>query len=242
MANHVLLNNVEHKDLRIITTRSAEFGDRVMSALTFPDEFRSVQAHYPIFFGKSSDTGGFQPLAMFGFEKDENLFLTGDGWDATYVPLSIERQPFLIGFQQRTDVGGVSRQMVIHVDMDHPRISQEEGERVFLEHGGYTDYLNRMNDALFTIHEGYERNKGFVQALLDHDLLESFTLDVELNDGSKHRLAGFYTINEEKLGELDADVLAKLSNGGFLLPIYMVVASMSNIRELIRRRNALVKG
>ena len=242
MANHVLLNNVEHKDLRIITTRSAEFGDRVMSALTFPDEFRSVQAHYPIFFGKSADTGGFQPLAMFGFEKDENLFLTSEGWDATYVPLSIERQPFLIGFQQRTDVGGVSRQMVIHVDMDHPRISQEEGERVFLEHGGYTDYLNQMNDALFTIHEGYERNKGFVQVLLDHDLLESFTLDVELNDGSRHRLAGFYTINEEKLGALDADVLVKLNSDGFLLPIYMAVASMSNIRELIRRRNALLEG
>ncbi len=242
MANHVLLNNVEHKDLRIVTTRSAEYGDRVMSALTFPDEFRSVQAHYPIFFTKSADTGSFQPLAMFGFEQDENLFLTGDGWDAPYVPLSIERQPFLIGFQQRTDVGGVTRHMVIHVDMEHPRISQEEGERVFLEHGGYTDYLNRISDALFTIHEGYERSKVFVQALLDHELLESFTLDVELNDGSKHRLAGLYTINEEKLGALDAEVLAKLNNDGFLLPIYMVVASMSNIRELIRRRNALLEG
>lgn len=241
MTDHVLLNNVEHKDLRVITTRSAEYGDRVMSAPTFPDEFRSVQAHYPIFFAKSPDSGGFQPLAMLGFEQDENLFLTSEGWDATYVPLSIERQPFLIGFQQRTDAGGVTRQMVIHVDMDHPRISQEEGERVFLEHGGYTDYLNRMNDALFTIHEGYERNKGFVQALLDHDLLESFTLDVELNDGNKHRLAGFYTINEEKLGALDADVLAKLNSDGFLLPIYMVIASLSNIRELIRRRNALLE-
>ena len=242
MARHVVLNNVDHKDLRIITTRSAEYGDQVMSALTFPGEFRSVQAHYPIFFAKSSESGGFQPLAMFGFEKDENLFLTGEGWDATYVPLSIERQPFLIGFQQRTDMGGASRQMVIHIDMDHPRVSHEEGERVFLEHGGYTDYLNRMNEALFTIHEGFERSTGFVQALLDHDLLESFTLDVELNDGSRHRLAGFYTINEERLGTLDADVLAKLHNDGFLLPIYMVVASMSNIRELIRRRNALLEG
>ena len=241
MARHVLLNNVDHKDLRVITTRSAQYGDRVMSALTFPDEFRSVQAHYPIFFGKSPDTGGFQPLAVFGFEQDENLFLDSEGWDATYIPLSIERQPFLIGFQQRSDSGGVARQMVMHVDLDHPRISYEHGERVFLEHGGYTDFLNRMNDVLYAIHHGYERTRGFVQALLDNDLLESFTLDVELNDGSNHRLAGFYTINEERLGDLEAETMARLTSDGFLLPIYMVIASMSNIRELIRRRNAMLE-
>lgn len=241
MARHVLLNNVEHKDLRIITTRSAEYGDKVMNALTFPDEFRSIQAHYPIFFGKRADTGGFQPLAMFGFEQEENLFLNSEGWDVPYVPLTIERQPFLIGFQQRSDVGGVTRQVVVHVDMDHPRISHEKGERVFLEHGGYTEYLNRMNDVLYSIHEGVERNKGFLQALLDNDLLESFTLDVELNDGTGHRLAGFYTINEERLGNLEPEALARLNGEGYLLPIYMVIASMSNIRELIRRRNALLE-
>ena len=43
-----------------------------------------------------------------------------DRWQASYIPLSMERQPFLIGFQDR-DVDGVPQRVpVVHVDMDHP--------------------------------------------------------------------------------------------------------------------------
>ena len=126
MAKHVLLNNVEHAGLRVVTTRSADLGDDVMYAVTFPWEFRNLQAHYPILFRKRPDTGEFQPIALFGFEERENLFLSASGWDAAYVPLTIERQPFLIGMQP-AGVGGASEpQPVIHVDLDSPRISQDE--------------------------------------------------------------------------------------------------------------------
>ncbi len=238
MPNHVLLNNVDHRDLRIITERSAKYGDNVNFSVTFPGEFRHLQAYYPIVFSKAVDTGQFQPLALFGFEEDENLFLVESGWDATYIPLTIERQPFLIGFRGP----GPDREMVIHVDMDSPRISREEGEPVFLEHGGITDYLDRVNAMLSAIHGGMESNQPFVEALLENDLLESFTLDIELNDGSEHRLAGFYTINEDKLDELGGDALETLNAQGFLKAIYMVLASMSNFRLLIERKNALRDG
>ncbi len=242
MANHVLLNNVEHKDLRIITNRAAQYGDNVMCALTFPAEFRSLQAHYPIFFRKHPQSGQFQAVAMFGFEENENLFLSQHGWDANYLPLSIECQPFLIGFQRSHNGPGEEPQTVIHVDTDSPRISHSEGEPVFLEHGGLTDYLNRINTVLRTIDEGMARKPAFVDALLEHDLLESFTLDVELNDGSKHRLMGFYTINEDKLEKLDGTAVAALHQNGHLGPIFMAIASLSNIRDLISRRNARIQG
>ena len=61
--NNVLLNNIDHKDLRVITTRSAAYGDDVKSALTFPAEFRNVQACYPIVFHKAAD-GKFQSIAQ----------------------------------------------------------------------------------------------------------------------------------------------------------------------------------
>ncbi|MEM9532367.1 MAG: SapC family protein [Pseudomonadota bacterium] len=242
MANHVVLNNVEHKHLHIAPDRAEAYGDRVMCTLTFPDEFRSVQAHYPIFFRKAED-GSFQSLAMFGFEEGENLFLTDDGWDAHYVPLTIERQPFLIGFQQRE--GETSASPIVHIDMDSPRIvaSDVEGaEPVFLEHGGYTDYLNRISEVLATIHDGFQRGEAFNQVLREHDLLESFTLDVELNDGSQYRLGGFYTVNEEKLHALDGTVLSELSESGYLACLYMAIASLSQIRALIERRNQQLEG
>lgn len=235
MAKHALLNNVEHKGMRIITRRSAALGDDVMSALVIPAEFRHVQAHYPIVFQKRSDTGQFQPLALFGFEQRENLFLTPAGWDVPYVPLSIERQPFLIGGGQGQPGG--APQLVVHIDLDSPRVSATEGEPVFLEYGGSTEFLNRVSAVLHALHQGLEATPAFVAALLEHELLESFVLDVALKDGSQNRLSGFYTVNEDKLRSLDGEAIKSLHAKGYLEAVYMVVASTVHFRDLIDRRN-----
>lgn len=226
MTHTVLLNNIEHKDLRVDTRRAAGMGDDVMFALTFPGEFRNLQAHYPVVFRKAAD-GTFQPIALLGLQDGQNLFLDGERWDATYLPLAIERQPFLIGFD--------GTEPVIHVDMDNPRIGTDTGEAVFREHGGTTEFLERMNSVLLALHQGLHDTPEFISALLQHDLLESFVLDVELEDGSQSRLAGLYTINEDRLGRLDGNALGALNRAGHLGPVYMAIASQSNFRALIER-------
>jgi hypothetical protein len=239
MAKFELLNNVDHKDLRVITSRSKELGDNVWYVPTFTHEFRNVQKYYPIFFTKNADTGKFQAVAMFGFEDRENLFLDANGWDAAYIPMSIMRQPFLIGLQETREEGVSGKQVVVSVDMDNPRVSKTEGEPVFLEHGGSTEYLEQITSILKVVHEGFQRSASFADMLLGMDLLESFVLDVELNNGSTHRLSGFYTIKEETLANLPGKDLAVLNNNGFLEAIYMVIASMSNIPDLVERKNSL---
>jgi hypothetical protein len=229
MTNNVLLNNVDHKDLRVITTRSARYGDDVMFAVTFPSEFRNIQAHYPIVFRKNAQ-GQFEPIALLGFQERQNLFLTQRGWDATYVPLTIERLPFLIGFS-------ADKQPMMHVDLDSPRISRTEGEPIFREHGGNTEFLERMNSVLLAIHQGIAGVQPFVAALLEHELLESFVLDVQLANGSQNRLAGFYAINEERLQGLSGAVLERFNRAGYLQAIHMTIASMSQFRALIERMN-----
>jgi hypothetical protein len=237
MAKIELLNNLDHKDLRVITTRSAEYGDNLWYTPTFPHEFRNLQRHYPIVFTKNSETGQFQAVALLGFELGENLFLNQDGWEAGYIPLSIMRQPFLIGYQDTTEGGVPKTELVISVNMDSPRVSTTEGDRVFLEHGGNTDYLERVNSILNLVHQGLERNQLFIDMMLGMDLLESFVLDVELNDGSEHRMSGFYTINEDSLAGLTGDDLVILNNNGYLEAVYMVMASQSNIPDLVDRKN-----
>ena len=234
MAKPVLLNNVEHKNLRVITRRGARFGDAQMAAPTFPAEFRNVQACYPIVFRQTTDGAGFEPIALFGFQEDENLFLQGERWDAVYIPMLVERQPFLIG------MGGADGQdLTVHIDIESPRVSDSEGEEVFKPHGGTTDYLERVNSLLAAIHNGMQDMPLFLATLVEHELLESFVLDIGLDDGSQNRLAGFYTINEDRLAGLSGDVIAKLHAGGHLHAIYMVLASLSNFRALIDRKNAL---
>jgi len=237
MANFQLLNNVDHQDLKVIIDRSAEFGDNVWYAVTFPAEFRNLQRHYPIFFVKHPDSGEFQAVAMFGVVEGENLFLDDNGWSASYIPLNIMRQPFLIGFQEREQNGGVQREPVITVDMDHPRVNTEHGEPVFLEHGGNSEYLERVNSILHAVLEGMRHSKPFLDTLDELNLIESFVLDVQLDDGSEHRLAGFYTINEDVLKELDGEQLQRLNQKGYLEAIYMVIASMTNLPALLEKKN-----
>jgi len=226
MTEHVILNNVEHRDLRVNMSHGAEYGDDIMSALTFPDEFRNVQTYYPIVFQKD-DLGNFQPVALFGLQQGENLFLEGDRWDAHYIPLSVQRGPFLIG---RSPKGGQ-----VHIDMDHPRVGGGSGLALFHEHGGATELLERISSILGLLHEGVQSTRPYIDALLKHDLLESFVVDVQLDEQSHNRLLGYYTINQDRLRELDGGVLEELSRAGHLESTFMVVASLSHFRDLIER-------
>ena len=240
MTQPTLLNNVDHGDLRIVTTRGEAWGDAMMSAVAVPAEFRSLQAHYPIVFQKTADGTGFQPIALFGLQDGQNLFLGPRGWDAHTLPMSIERQPFLIG------IGGADgNELLMQVDQDSPRLITGAGpvaggfdaEPVFLPHGGHTEFLERINSLLLALHDGVQATPAFVEALLANDLLESFVLDVELVDGSQSRLAGLYTINEDRLASLDGAALDRLNRAGHLQAIYMALASVANFRDLIERLN-----
>ena len=52
MSNAVLLNNVEHKDLKVDASLKAEYGDNVNRVLAFSSEFGDLQKEYPILFYK----------------------------------------------------------------------------------------------------------------------------------------------------------------------------------------------
>jgi len=235
-----MLNNVDHKDTRVITDRSAQYGDNVMYTMTFPYEFRSVQAVYPILFHRD-ERGEFYPVALFGFQTGENLFLDAAGWQARYVPAMIRRQPFLIGFSAAPDqVDGETRRM-LSLDMAHPRVSTERGEPLFEPLGGRTPFLEEMATLLETIYHGAESNRKFVAALQEYGLIESVTFDITLADGSRNQLLGFFAINEEKLRELPGEALGKLSSNGFLMPLFMMLASTVNVRTLVDLKNARLR-
>jgi len=237
MANHVLLNNVEHQDLKIITEKSANFGNDKMYSVVFPFEFKHVQADYPIFFHKETSINAFTALALFGFKENENLFLKAGKWQASYIPLMIEREPFLIGLQNQHIEGESIESPVIHIDLDNPRVNKKEGVDVFLPHGGNSDYLSKVSATLKAIHDSKTSNELFYKTVTDLDLLEPLNLDIQLKDGTNNRLTGFYTINEEKLASLNGEQLETLNKSGLLMLIYMVIASHSNINAMIQRKD-----
>ena len=111
--------------------------------------------------------------------------------------------------------------------------------RVFDNEGKPTEYLESIQSKLAALHEGYQRCPEYIDCLQKYDLIEPLVMEIELNDGSVNRLLGFHTINEDKLNNLDGHALNEMNQKGYLLPTYMILASMSNIVGLVDRKNAL---
>jgi len=238
MANHQLLDNVTHKDTKVNRSFHPQFGDNDSYAQVFVQELRLAQVDYPLFFRKNSQTDKFEMIAMFGFAAQENLFLDVSGWHASYVPMSIRRRPFLIGFQEQVVDGVAQDNVVVHIDMDSPRVSTTAGEPLFLPQGGQSEYLVEMSEVLGGVHNGHQDNAKFIDALVGLSLLESVEIKVELNDCSKNELQGLYTINEEAFLALDNLDFLSLNGQGYVEAIYMLLASMGNLSDLIKRKNA----
>lgn len=238
MTQHAVLDKNAHRDLRVHAEAGAELGDNVMAALTVPAEFRQVQGHFPILFRRETGREDFTAMALFGFETGENLFLDGGRWDARYRPWSLAIQPFLVGRPANGDGPGQ-----VHIDLAHPRIAEaSEGVRLFDGDGMATPYLEAAAERLGALDEGYRASGAFFAALAEHELLEPFSLEVTLDDGSKHSLVGFHIIDEARLRALDAAALGALHAAGHLMPMFMALASLSQLTELVARKNRRLTG
>lgn len=232
MPQHAVLDRNLHRELRVRAEPSAELGDAVMACLTVPIEFRRVQNEFPILFRRNLETNAFSAIALMGFEDGENLFLGDGGWDAQYRPMALAIQPFLVG---RPGSGDETPQ--VHIDLGHARIARQgEGVALFDEMGRPSPYLEQIAAMLGDLDEGYRGMPAFFDALARHDLIEPLAVDVELNDGSKNRLVGYHIINEDRLAALPAEALGELHEAGHLMPIFMVLASLSNLSKLARRK------
>lgn len=240
MPQHVLLNNINHQHTRVMHHFSSEFGDSLPSVQAFPTEFIELQKEYPILVRRDQSTGHYHAIALLGLAPDENLFLNNQhptGWDAHYIPATIEKGPFLIGFQRNMEHQENILSPVVHIDMAHPKVSEQQGQRLFLPQGGNSPYLEHISTRLQAIHQGVELAPAMFAAFEKLQLLEPLNIEFSLDNGEKHRLLGNYAINESRLAMLDATELEQLHRAGFLQLVYAMVSSITNIRHLIERKN-----
>ena len=236
MANHDILDNKNHKDVKVITHFDDEFSEKINSALIFPNEIKAAQRDYPILFIKNPETGQFQSVVLLGLVAGENQYIN-NGWQASYIPAMINKGPFIIGFEEKEENGEKVKLPIVAIDMDNPRVNKKSGEPIFLEDGQASPYLLQVNQSLKTLHEGSQLNQEMFAAFLKNDLIEPVALNIELNNGEKISLQGNYTLNEEKLSLLSGDALTELHSSGLLRVAYFITASLDNIQRLVDLKN-----
>lgn len=241
MGRHELLNNVTHRDLRVATRFGDEFGDSIGLVPAYPTEFAELQREYPIFLRRERESGQWQAVAVLGFDARENLYLQEGQWNAGYLPGAIARGPFLIGFQQQNIDGESRNEPVIHVDMDHPRVGIQEGEPVFLAHGGNTPYLEHITAVLRGIRDGIAIAPEMFAAFDAEGLIVPMPMEVQLNGQHRVALKGLHGIDRERLAALGSEALHRLHRAGYLEGAYLLLASMHNLRRLMAEKQRRIR-
>jgi SapC len=237
MVNLVTVDSRAHRDLRVSRHVNPQVA-QVDAVSVVPREFQRLVAHYPIFFTKGSASGLFEPAVLLGFQKKENLFLVEDRWDATYVPLQMQRQPFSLKPRPGEAQGSVD----IAIDMSSPQVLAREGERLFQDDGQPSRYLQNITSILSALVNGANEGYAFTGRLAQLNLLEPVKINVEFVDHSEAKLEGLYWIAAAVLKALPAAQLAELRDREFLEWMYFQMASVSHVSSLVARKNGLLSG
>lgn len=235
MAKYQLLNNVTHRDLRVIARRGVDLGDAVGGCAVYPTEFNELQKYYPILFQKMED-GSWLNIVLFGFDSSENLFLSDQAWRVPYIPAVIEREPFVIGMQEHVS-GRV--EPVVNIDLDSPRISADNrGELLFLPHGGNSPFLERITSVLSVLHEGVAEGERMIAEFERLNLIEEITIEVAFSNGVNYKNNSYATISKDRLLALSDVEIVKLHRSGLLRYAYLIIGSITNIQQMVDFKNS----
>ncbi|WP_420138427.1 SapC family protein [Sphingomonas sp.] len=233
--NRVLINNIDHADLKVAIGVGASYGDSVNQMLIFPSEFEEAQRHFPIVFRQSED--GMQALVLLGLDRDENLFLENDRWTSAYVPASQRRGPFSMAMTRPQSDGEAPGEPMIHVDLDDPRVGVEDGFPLFLQHGGNAPYLDHIASVLGVIYDGLTGAPQVYAALEEAGLLQPVTMNIQINEEKGYDLPDLFVIDQQALANLSGERLEALHRSGLLRAAIMAAASLGNVARLIDLKN-----
>lgn len=238
MSKAVVLNNVDHKDVKVDTRPGSSEYQHVNRSLVYATEISELHKEFPLVFHKHPDTGQTQLHAILGLAKDENLFVGEGGWTTRYVPALLARGPFSLGYKKTAAQDNQQADPLICIDMDDPRVNTEHGEDIFLQFGGEAPYLNYVKKALQTIEQGLVFDKTLLTLVESMDLLEPISIQIKLSNVDEVNFSDYFTINQEKLAQLDGQSLAELHQYGVLSLLFFVLSSMGNFQQLIELKNA----
>ncbi|TYK67227.1 SapC family protein [Colwellia echini] len=232
-----MLNPAKHSKLRVNTKSYNCEQNHVNAASVIINELSTVVHEYPIFITKNNNTGDFQLTAILGFSNGENLYLKGDSWQATYLPIDVLRRPFqLIRPDENSTAEGH-----IAVDMSSTQLQDKKGEMLFDDSGKPTAYLQRIQKMFSELLNGSEQTRTLLAKADEFGLIEPVTINIDLNDKESTSLNGLYAIKQKAVTELKGSALEECHNAGILQVCHLLLSSGIHFDKLIKWKNNLEK-
>jgi hypothetical protein len=142
-----------------------------------------------------------------------------------FEPLNFVRDGFFISGER------------IAIDRDNPRFNETVGEPLFDDDQQPSVRLRKIQRALVDLHDGTERTKQFIQALVKQKLLEPIDISLRFDDGEHLNLQGLYSVSVDTLRAApDAEAL-QMFRSGYLQLAYIMNTSLNQIGILAHIRN-----
>jgi hypothetical protein len=238
MTRLVVINNKTHLKLKIDPRKAEMHGADLHLIPAVLSEFSDLAVQYPILLAKNEDNGKFTFTAMLGFESGENLYWQNNAWQGLYLPLQIRRQPFFIASDDgHQDNDGT---YTVCIDMNSPTVTATGHIALFDDNGVDSDYFQQAKAALVQLVKGEKKNDELIRYLQSMDLILPLSLEITFENQQSTTLNGLYSIDQEKMANLNNKQVLTLHQEGFLPAIHTMVTSLGQIHALIKMKNQVL--
>ncbi len=218
--NPVLLNEKEHKDLKIKKSLDYSFMKEVEIVPLGFSEILPATMYYPVMIG--SHEGELFPFAVMGVDK-KNVFINEEGFfKVDAIPKVCEMYPFSV-IKQRFEG---REEWAVVVDL---ACINEEGERLFTEEGEETSYFSEIKAKLTELAIDFQKAIEFCQEITQAGCVQSVNLKIECKYG-KAVFKNVFIGNIEALRKIQPEKLYYLNTSGYLPIIYAIYFSARNFK------------
>ncbi len=224
------ISSERHRDWYVKTGTDYSFARGVNSVPLLATEFIAAATEQAIVFAGEGEA--IIPTVILGMRDGENVFVTEEGsWQGTYIPAFLRRYPFV--FSRSKD----EERFTLCLDEEFEGFNKEgKGERLFDSAGERTHYLESILNFAREYQSQFNRTTLFTNRLRELELLEPAQARFQLPDGKYASLAGFHTINREKLKALPGSTLSEMAKTDELELCYVHIQSLNNINQIARRQ------
>lgn len=194
-------------------------------------EFGLAAASFPIIFVGDDKF----PVAVMGARAGENVFVStsGEPDPEMYVPAFVRRYPFVFAADEQGD------RLLLCIDRAAPMIG-ENPDVPFFEGDEPSKYTQDAIEFCKEFEVQRRATDQFLEILKQHDLFEQKTVSFtpSLPDGSQgeaQRVADYWSISEDRLNKLPADVYIQLRDQGVIAAAYAHLLSLLLWPRVIQR-------
>lgn len=218
--NTQVLDVKEHQHLRFSAAKNYAFARVLRQAPLALAEALPASLCFPVLFTADES---LTLVALLG--KENNMFVdTQNRWSASYVPVHIQRYPFVLG-----QVKGSADYMVM-ADLDAPHFEQKEGTPLFSETGEIHDSLKPVVQLMLEFEAG--RQASLLQSIQDAGILVARDL-YKSADGKKQLLGKYQVVDQQKLNALDDATLAAWVRSGLMSLIDAHLLSLRHLKVML---------